>query len=172
MSNNGGWGKGWADEVTEGVLTEPRWPDELETAKSIATETIITKSTGYGLDKVADWSKLDDVRQIELDGQTISARIVGDLAIHNSVGNSDCFCITHVPTLSNFMPAVPVDLEQSYGQYELVDWCDKVQQEHQQFWQVLHELTPLTVKRNADRELKAKDIIKSWCLSVPIKNKE
>jgi hypothetical protein len=181
MSNDN-WGKGESWVVTEGVSTEPKWPDEV---KSIATETIITKPTGFGLDVVADWSKFEtgpgsvgntiveidctsDKDTIELNGRAIKCRIVGDLAIHDSLDNPDCFCITHVPTLSDFMKAVPVDNDKEYEPYQLVDWCQKVQEQHQMFWSVLRELTPLTVRRNTDREMKAKDKIKEWCLSCPI----
>ena len=96
------------------------------------------------------------------------ARVIGDLAIHDSVDNPDCFNILHIPTVTSFMKAVPIEDNKAYENWQLVDWCEKVQQQHQQFWTVLRELTPLTVDRNTDREMKAKDKIKEWCLSCPI----
>lgn len=166
MSNDG-WGKGW---LTEGVSTEPKWPDEAKFALAASkVEWDEHQEINGGVNPHAVGIKSD---QIELDGQTIPARIVGDLAIHDSVGSPDHFCITHIPTLTEFMKAVPVEQDQEYEQYELVDWCERVQQKHHLFWQVLSELTSLTFNRNTARDMRAKDIIKEWCLSVPIKNKE
>ena len=125
------------------------------------------------------WGKGDDWEIIKVKNEPLTtdlsnitngkARIIGDLSIHNSVDNPDCFCITHVPTLSNFMKAVPADYGEEYEDDELAKWCEKVQEQQQQFWAVLRELTPLTMHQNTDRDLKAKDRIKAWCLSVSIK---
>lgn len=160
MSNNDGWGKGEDWVVTEGVSTDPKWPDE------------VIELSGKEPHHKVDWGSDDPWANqsfVTIDGQAIPARIVGDLAIHDSVGNPDCFCITHIPTLTSFMTAVPVEQNQEYETYELVDWCQKVQDQHQQFWQVLHELIPLTANRNTDREMRAKGKIKEWCLSCSIR---
>ena len=110
-----------------------------------------------------------DVIEVKDNGKMVAVKgiRVNDLFIHDALDDPDSFCISHVPTGASFMKAFP-DEGIAYEEDQLIKWCEAVQKDCRQFWSVLHELTPLTAKRNNDRDLKAKDYILKHCLSIKV----
>lgn len=96
---------------------------------------------------------------------TTEALQVGDLAIWD---DGDFFCISHVPTLSKFMKAVPTEDDKEYINDQLVSWCTKVQQAHQDDWAKMRLLTPANYATKDVEATLAAQRLKDWCLSVPI----
>lgn len=90
---------------------------------------------------------------------------VGDLVIWDE---GDFFCISHVPTLSKFMKAVPTEDDKEYTNDQLVSWCVKVQQAYQEDWAKMRALTPANYATKDVEATLAAQRLKDWCLSVEI----
>lgn len=103
----------------------------------------------------------------------VTAEVIGDLALDFG----DEWEIYHVPTLTRFSEAVPINIKEGpndkgqsiisfdYTKPQLLSWMKKVQEQYPTAWQMLRQLTPENYADNGDS---AKDIIKKWCLSVPV----
>lgn len=106
----------------------------------------------------------------EQDGKEIKRAciVVGSLAIHDDLVDDSCFQISHVPTRTSFMKAVPALNGVEYNHEQLISWCKAVQSKHLEWWEALNRLTP----ENYRSELKyiASDLreLQEWCLSWAI----
>lgn len=101
---------------------------------------------------------------LNIKGQNVQVTIIGDLGIHDDLDNNDCFSIIHVPSLSNFMKAVPYEEDKLYEPEQLEEWCRRVQQNLKSDWKALQWLTP----ENYGGMIEVKQRIRNWCLSVGI----
>lgn len=90
---------------------------------------------------------------------------VGDLVIHDE---GEYVVISHVPTLRQFMQAVPTDDDKEYTDDQLVKWCTKVQLAHKEDWAILRALTYETSIAKDAKTMEAASHIRDWCLSVEI----
>lgn len=90
---------------------------------------------------------------------------VGDLAVHEIFPQHKIDRVTHVPTLTRFSSAIPSG---NWPNVELIDWCERVQQAHEEDWAVLRALTPLTYDASCIKTYEAKLRIREWCLSVEV----
>lgn len=93
---------------------------------------------------------------------------VGDLCIHVKPDSAELWMITHIPTLTAFMKAVPVGL---WSREQLIKWAEKVQENHKEDWKKLARLrhnnynNPMAITGLIEL---VKNRIKRWCLSVPV----
>ena len=92
--------------------------------------------------------------------------VVGSLAIHDDLVDPNCFQISHIPTRTSFMGAVPAIEGMDYDEARLIAWCKAVQQRLPEHWTALNGLTPENYKSNIDR-VKLNEL-REWCLSWPI----
>lgn len=90
---------------------------------------------------------------------------IGDLVIWD---DGEFFCISHVPTLSKFMKAVPTEDDAEYTNEQLVRWCTKVQQAYKEDWAKLRTLTHDNYLAKDVEGTLAASHIRDWCLSVEI----
>lgn len=160
------WDSEW--KLPEGLKVEPNW---LENIPDIKKATI-------GVDLASGPSK---TAIHTLDGRLIGCAVrlripidrfntfeleawqVGDLVVHEAFPQHKIDRVTHVPTLACFSSAIPSG---SWTNVELIDWCERVQQVHEEDWAVLRALTPLTYEAEIAYEAKLR--IREWCLSVEV----
>lgn len=117
----------------------------------------------YTEDEVNDKS---NIVSIELEDGAYSGQLVGDLVVYNNWG---VWHVAHYPTQTRFddaeKGAVPLG---DWSKEQLLSWCDRVQMQYGQLWAILRELTPENYDAKSDIVLRAKDQIRSYCLSVNV----
>ncbi|SRR5216684_3203834 len=104
----------------------------------------------------SDWSKAVDHTWIQVD----------DLGVVKSEDDWG-WTVKHIPTGTSFAKAIPPG---NWSKDQLIKWCQKVQEQHQEDWTALRALTPDNYYDYKDGIVyEAKLKIRDWCLSVEIK---
>lgn len=101
---------------------------------------------------------------LKINNQNVEATIIGDLGVYDDLVDSDRFCIIHVPSLTDFMKAVPYEEDKLYEEEDIQEWCRRVQQNLKADWAALRWLTP----DSFDGMIEIKQRIRDWCLSVEL----
>jgi hypothetical protein len=122
-------------------------------------------------DKIVDAIKGEIYHKVKLsipiEGEwprQVEAWQIGDLAVHVDLIYCDQYSITHVPTLTTFESVINWNWDESMEQ--LLIWCKKVQEQHQDDWVVLRGFTRDNYK-SIDEDVLMR--IRNWCLSVEVK---
>lgn len=68
------------------------------------------------------------------------ARIIGDLAVVQSVADHAGWNVWHVPTMNLFDKARPASLPSRCSVRRLMEWCEKVQSDHVEIWEAMRKL--------------------------------
>lgn len=98
----------------------------------------------------------------------VNATVIGDLAVHSHLELWGKLQVSHVPTATSFMKAVPVG---THSVDKLINWCKLVQQHCRDEWNMLAKLTfenyddPETI--DADMEM-AKHRVQQMCRNTPL----
>lgn len=146
MINNDGWSS--------------TWPTEL-----IAKELVHTACLLMSIFIPMEWNDGSG----EAPPVIIQAYRVGDLAVHKEANATD-YRITHLPTTAKFDRALPDKQPgQRYSKQQLIEWCERVQEENLDDWALLRKLTRQTFDDSSDEIIEAKDRLILWCQSVMIK---
>lgn len=97
------------------------------------------------------------------------AYVIKDLAVHKDLTEQqETWMITHVPTLTSFMKAVPTG---NWQPEDLISWCYRVQENVPILWDKLGELRNDNYADSPDYQW-AKDDLQKYCLTVPVLNEQ
>lgn len=182
------WSSKWPSEAGNLVAEVKGWDSAIDPEAAKVFEDAAKFGTSYSKD--GKHVPVEDVINRFWDVLTIThghknydvvVTIIGDLALEY---DDEGWNIYHVPTLTLFSKAVPVNHAEDcishtpndftkctsncnfeYDKQSLLNWMKKVQENYPTAWTMLRCLTPETY---SDSGQSAKDIILKWCLSVKV----